>query len=339
MSEGETGRENAAPEAAAVDSSGAPSGAETTPSEKVGEAPLASEPTSPEASVVESEDEKTAPETVEQQAEATEPVTPQSAPAEPTTETDEVAESVAAMVAEPETEEAAQVAVEDAVEDKDSAEAAEQPVEAEAPAETSAPAEPQTATPEPAAAGRPARPKTDGGEAQKWFIVHTYSGFEAKVKESLQQRVDVLGMGQDIGEILIPTEEVVEVREGRKTRSKRKFFPGYVLVKMVMSDAAWHVVKNTPKVTGFVGTGNKPVPLRDEEVQRIVNEIVVAAEKPKPKFEFRIGETVRIVDGPFSNFTGEVEEVNEDRSTLKVMVTIFGRATPVELEFLQVEKP
>jgi transcriptional antiterminator NusG len=149
----------------------------------------------------------------------------------------------------------------------------------------------------------------------------------------------VLGMGGEIGEILIPTEEVVEVREGRKTRSKRKFFPGYVLVKMVMSDTAWHVVKNTPKVTGFVGTGNKPVPLREAEVQRIVNEIVVAAEKPKPKFEFRIGETVRIVDGPFSNFTGEVDEVNEDRSTLKVMVTIFGRATPVELEFLQVEKP
>jgi len=175
--------------------------------------------------------------------------------------------------------------------------------------------------------------------SKRWYIVHTYSGFEAKVKESLQQRVDVLGMAKEIDEILIPTEEVVEVRDGRKTRSKRKFFPGYVLVKMFMSDAAWHVVKNTPKVTGFVGTGNKPVPLRDDEVQRIVNEIVVAAEKPKPKFEFSIGETVRIVDGPFSNFTGEVEEVNEDRSTLKVMVTIFGRATPVELEFLQVEKP
>jgi len=174
---------------------------------------------------------------------------------------------------------------------------------------------------------------------QQWFIVHTYSGFEAKVKESLRQRVEAEGMGREIGEILIPTEEVVEVRDGRKTRSTRKFFPGYVLVKMLMSDAAWHVVKNTPKVTGFVGTGNKPVPLRADEVARIVNQIVVAAEKPKPKLEFRIGDTVRIVDGPFSNFTGEVEEVNEDLSTLKVMVTIFGRATPVELEFLQVEKP
>jgi transcriptional antiterminator NusG len=121
-------------------------------------------------------------------------------------------------------------------------------------------------------------------------------------------------------------------------RSTRKFFPGYILVKMEMSDEAWHVVKNTPKVTGFVGTGQKPVPLSDAEVDRIVHQISHAAVKPKPKTEFRLGETVRIVDGPFSNFTGQVEEVNEDRSTLKVMVTIFGRATPVELEFLQVEK-
>ena len=174
--------------------------------------------------------------------------------------------------------------------------------------------------------------------AKQWYIVHTYSGFEAKVKESLRQRADALGMGEVIQEILIPTEEVVEVRDGKKTKSTRKFFPGYVLVKMEMSDEAWHVVKNTPKVTGFVGTGNRPVPLSDAEVDRIVRQISVAAEKPKPKLEYRIGENVRIVDGPFSSFTGQVEEVNEDRSTLKVMVTIFGRATPVELEFLQVEK-
>jgi transcriptional antiterminator NusG len=171
-----------------------------------------------------------------------------------------------------------------------------------------------------------------------WYIVHTYSGFEQRVKDTLKQRAEAMGMGDAIDEILIPTEEVVEVREGKRTRSTRKFFPGYVLVKMAMSDEAWHVVRNTPKVTGFVGTGNKPVPLSEAEVARIVNQISVAAEKPKPKFEFRIGETVRIVDGPFSNFTGEVEEINEDRSTLKVMVTIFGRATPVELEFLQVER-
>jgi transcriptional antiterminator NusG len=180
---------------------------------------------------------------------------------------------------------------------------------------------------------------TNASTEKQWFIVHTYSGFEAKVKESLRQRAETLGMADVIEEVLIPTEEVVEIRDGKKTRSSRKFFPGYVLVKMIMSDEAWHVVRNTPKVTGFVGTGSKPVPLNDAEVDRIVTQISVAAEKPKPKLEFNIGETVRIMDGPFNNFTGQVEEVNEDRSTLKVMVTIFGRATPVELEFLQVEKP
>ena len=173
---------------------------------------------------------------------------------------------------------------------------------------------------------------------KQWYIVHTYSGFEGKVKESLRQRADAMGMGEVIEDILIPTEEVVEVKDGKKTRSTRKFFPGYVLVKMEMSDTAWHVVKNTPKVTGFVGTGNKPVPLSDAEVDRIVNQVAVAVDKPKPKLEYRTGESVRITDGPFSNFTGQVEEVNEDRSTLKVMVTIFGRQTPVELEFQQVEK-
>lgn len=194
---------------------------------------------------------------------------------------------------------------------------------------------PEAETP-PAEEAPAEEPEDDGKE---WYIVHTYSGFEAKVKESLRQRADAMGMADGIGEILIPTEEVVQVRDGKKTRSKRKFFPGYVLVKMHMSDEAWHVVRNTPKVTGFVGTGNKPVPLSQAEVERIVDQISVAAEKPKPKLEFSVGETVRIVDGPFSNFTGQVEEVNEDRSTLKVMVTIFGRATPVELGFLQVERP
>jgi transcriptional antiterminator NusG len=173
---------------------------------------------------------------------------------------------------------------------------------------------------------------------KEWYIVHTYSGFEAKVKESLRQRAEVAGIEALIEEVLIPTEEVVEMRDGKKSISKRKFFPGYVLVHMELTDDTWHVVRNTPKVTGFVGTGNKPVPLREDEVSRIINQVSVAAEKPKPKLEYRINETVRIVDGPFSNFTGEVEEVNDDRSTLKVMVTIFGRATPVELDFLQVEK-
>ena len=172
-----------------------------------------------------------------------------------------------------------------------------------------------------------------------WYIIHTYSGFEAKVKDSLRRRADDMGMAETIEEILVPTEVVVEVRDGKKKRKTRKFFPGYVLVKMEMSDDAWHVVRNTPKVTGFVGTGTNPVPLNEDEVARIVNQVSVAAEKPKPVLAFNVGDSVRIVDGPFSNFTGNVEEVNEDRSTLKVMVTIFGRATPVELEFLQVEKP
>jgi transcriptional antiterminator NusG len=174
--------------------------------------------------------------------------------------------------------------------------------------------------------------------AKQWYIVHTYSGYEAKVRESLKQRVDALGMNEVIGEILIPTEDVVEMRSGEKIISKKKFFPGYVLINMEMSDNAWHVVKNTPKVTGFVGMGNKPTPLTQEEVDRIINQVSVAAEKPKPKFQFQRGEQVRIIDGPFSNFQGVVDEVNNDRATLKVMVTIFGRATPVELDFLKVEK-
>ena len=172
----------------------------------------------------------------------------------------------------------------------------------------------------------------------QWYIIHTYSGFESRVKESLRQRAEAMGMGEAIGEILIPTEEVVEMRDGKKIVSSKKFFPGYILVHMRMSDDAWHMVKNTPKVTGFVGTGVKPTPLHQEEVDRIINQVTTSAEKPKPKFVYKEGESVRIVDGPFSNFTGTVEEVNHDRNTLKIMVTIFGRSTPVELDFLQVEK-
>ncbi len=173
---------------------------------------------------------------------------------------------------------------------------------------------------------------------KQWYIIHTYSGFEQKVKESLRQRAEALDMEAVIGDILIPMEEVVEMRDGRKVVSSKKFFPGYILVNMEMSDHAWHVVKNTPKVTGFVGSGNTPTPLSQEEVDRIINQVVVSQEKPKPKFIFKEGEHVRIIDGPFSNFTGSVEEVNADKNTLKVMVTIFGRSTPVELDFLQVEK-
>lgn len=174
--------------------------------------------------------------------------------------------------------------------------------------------------------------------AKEWYIVHTYSGYENKVRENLRQRVEVLGMLEQIGEILIPTEDVVEMRGGNKIISKKKFFPGYVLINMEMSDTTWHVVKNTPKVTGFVGSGIKPMPLTQEEVDRIINQVSVAAEKPKPKFRFDRGDEVRIIDGPFSNFQGLVDEVNNDRATLKVMVTIFGRSTPVELDFLKVEK-
>ena len=171
-----------------------------------------------------------------------------------------------------------------------------------------------------------------------WYIVHTYSGYENKVRESLKQRADALGMTEAIGEVLIPTEDVVEMRDGNRVISKKKFFPGYVLINMELNDATWHVVKNTPKVTGFVGSATSPVPLTQEEVDRIINQVSVAAEKPKPKFQFQRGDSVRIVDGPFSNFQGMVDEVNNDRATVKVMVTIFGRSTPVQLDFLKVEK-
>ena len=176
------------------------------------------------------------------------------------------------------------------------------------------------------------------GDDKKWYIVHTYSGFEKKVAESLQQRVQAYGLQGEIGEVLIPTEDVVELRGGRKVVTSKRFFPGYILVEMNMSDHAWHVVKNTPKVTGFVGAGAKPTPLTAEEVEQILHRVTSTKEKPKPKHTFEKGEHVRITDGPFTNFTGVVEEINLDRSTLKVMVTIFGRSTPVELEFLQVQK-
>jgi transcriptional antiterminator NusG len=174
--------------------------------------------------------------------------------------------------------------------------------------------------------------------AKSWYIVHTYSGFENKVKDSLEQRVAAYGLQHEIGEVLIPTEEVVEKRGGREVKSSRRFFPGYILVEMYLSDNAWHVVKNTPKVTGFVGAGNKPTPLSKEEVDQILVQVKSSAEKPKPKYMFDKGDQVRINDGPFTSFNGVVDDVNIDRNTLKVMVTIFGRATPVELDFLQVEK-
>ena len=174
--------------------------------------------------------------------------------------------------------------------------------------------------------------------SKHWYIVHTYSGFERKVAESLAERAKAYGLSDEIGEILIPTEDVVEMRAGKKVVSSKRFFPGYILVEMNMTDNAWHVVKNTPKVTGFVGAGAKPTPLTREEVDQILNQVTEAAEKPKPKYSFDKGDQVRINEGPFTSFNGIVDEVNNERNTLKVMVTIFGRSTPVELDFLQVEK-
>jgi len=174
--------------------------------------------------------------------------------------------------------------------------------------------------------------------AKQWYIVHTYSGFEKKVAESLQQRVQAYGLQGEIGEVLIPTEDVVEMRGGKKVVTSKRFFPGYLLVEMAMSDNVWHIVRNTPKVTGFVGAGSKPTPLTREEVDQILHQVRDSAEKPKPKYTFEKGDQVRINEGPFTSFNGVVDDVNADKNTLKVMVTIFGRATPVELDFLQVEK-
>ncbi len=173
---------------------------------------------------------------------------------------------------------------------------------------------------------------------KKWYILHTYSGFEQKVADSLRSRAEAFGYQDKIGQILIPTEEVVELRGGKKVTSKRLLYPGYVLVEMEMSDELWHLVRNTPRVTGFVGGGNNPVPLSPDEVNQILYRQVSSAERPRPKLTFEKGESVRIIDGPFTSFTGKVDEVNAERNTLRVLVTIFGRATPVELDFLQVEK-
>lgn len=175
-------------------------------------------------------------------------------------------------------------------------------------------------------------------ESKQWYIIHTYSGFENKVADSLKSRAQAFGFADKIGQILIPTEEVVEVRSGKKVTSKRLMYPGYVLVEMEMNDDLWHAVKNTPRVTGFVGGGNTPVPLSATEVNDILYRQATSADRPRPKQTFEKGETVRINDGPFTNFSGRVDEVNPDRNTVRVLVTIFGRATPVELEFGQVEK-
>src|SRR5690348_3179460 len=188
------------------------------------------------------------------------------------------------------------------------------------------------------AAGVPPAAEENANPNMKWYIIHSYSGFEKKVKESLESRIQAFGLQEKIGRVLIPTEAVTEVRGGKKYTSERMFYPGYVLVEMDMDDHVWHVVKSTPRVTGFVGTGQQPTPLSEDEVNQIVYRVAEGKEKPKLKVKFEKNESVRITEGPFASFTGVVDEVNEDRETLKVMVTIFGRSTPVELEFGQVEK-
>jgi transcriptional antiterminator NusG len=173
---------------------------------------------------------------------------------------------------------------------------------------------------------------------KRWYIVHAYSNFEKKVADAIRERAAAAGLEDCFEEIVVPMEEVVEVRRGRKISAERKFFPGYVLVKMDMNDRAFLLIKNTPKVTGFLGADNKPQPISETEAQRILNQVKEGVDRPKPSISFEIGEQVRVADGPFASFSGHVEEVDEERARLKVAVSIFGRATPVELEYGQVEK-
>lgn len=174
--------------------------------------------------------------------------------------------------------------------------------------------------------------------AKRWYVVHVYSGFEQKVADAIWEKAEKKKMKDAFEEILVPTEEVVEVKRGQKVNAEKKFFPGYVMIKMDMSDDAWHLVKETPRVTGFLGSANKPVPMSEGEAKRMMQQIQDGMEKPRSTITFDIGEQVKVCDGPFNSFNGTVEEVDEDRSRLKVSVSIFGRETPVELEFSQVEK-
>ena len=176
------------------------------------------------------------------------------------------------------------------------------------------------------------------GMTARWYVIHVYSGFENKVCQSIREQSEQKGLGEMFEEVLVPTEEVVRMRRGTKVSSDRKFFPGYVLIKMEMSDESWHLVKDTPKVTGFLGTRGKPTPITDPEAQRILHQVKEGVERPKPSITFEIGEQVRVSDGPFTSFNGMVEDVDEEKARLKVAVSIFGRSTPVELEYSQVEK-
>ncbi len=175
--------------------------------------------------------------------------------------------------------------------------------------------------------------------SKQWYVVHAYSGFEKNVQKTLIERIKRENMEDVFGQVLVPTEEVVDIKNGRKTVSERKFFPGYVLVEMEMTDASWHLVKSTPRVTGFIGgTANRPLPISQREVDAILQQMETGVEKPRPKVEFSPGQNVRVIEGPFADFNGMVEEVNYERNKLRVSVQIFGRETPVELDFIQVEK-
>jgi transcriptional antiterminator NusG len=180
--------------------------------------------------------------------------------------------------------------------------------------------------------------ETTSNPNHKWYIVHAYSNFEKKVAESIREQAKNQGLEENFSEILVPTEEVVEIRRGRTVNAERKFFPGYVLVKMEMTDEAYHLIKNTPKVTGFLGSGSKPMPVSEKEVQRIVGAIEEGVAAPKSVVLYEVGENIRVIDGPFASFNGSVEQVDEEKARLRVTVSIFGRATPVELEYSQVEK-
>ena len=187
----------------------------------------------------------------------------------------------------------------------------------------------------------PVRPEAKVRDAKgemSWYVVHTYSGYEHKAKTALEERVKALKKSDFFGEVVVPEENVIELVKGKKKTTKRRFFPGYILVKMILTDETWHIVKDTPKITGFVGDKVRPVPVPESEVEKMTSRIAEGEVKPRPRISFTEGENVRVIDGPFSNFSGTVEEVNMDKGKVKVLVSIFGRATPVELDFIQVEK-